>query len=162
MAKRQNDRLAPPLMQTFRAAHRAHDAKDSADLREGGERVLSSRRMSSRTPISETELRKVVISDVGDLLNTVNFDSAEDLSDAPEVRKSVLNFGFPDITRLSIEEARVFRLAQELELALRNFEPRLVRGSIRASRDDTLSPDELGVRFLVSATLRMHPVDVPV
>lgn len=149
-------------MQTFRAAHQARDAKDMADVREGGERVLSSRRISSRTPISETELRKAVISDVGDLLNTVSFDSTEDLSEAPEVGKSVLNFGFPDIARLSIEETDVSRLAQELELALRNFEPRLVRGSIKASRDNTVTPDELGVRFLVSATLRMHPVDVPV
>ena len=37
-----------------------------------------------------------------------------------------------------------------------------VRGSIKARRDDTVSPDELRVRFLVSAALRMQPVDVPV
>jgi len=149
-------------MQAFRAAHRSRDAKAPADIREGGERVLSSRRMSSRAPISESELRKIVIADVGALLNTVNFDSAQDLSEAPEVGKSVLNFGFPDLARLSIDENAVFRVAQELEQALRDFEPRLVRGSINARRDDTVSPDELRVRFLVSAALRMHPVDVPV
>lgn len=149
-------------MQAFRAAHQARDARAAADVREGGERVLSSRRVSSRTPISESDLRKIVISEVGALLNTVNFDSAEDLSEATEVRKSVLNFGFPDIARLSIDENAVFRIAEELELTLRDFEPRLVRGSIKASRDETVSPDELRVRFLVSAALRMQPVDVPV
>jgi len=149
-------------MQAFRAAHRSRDAKAPADIREGGERVLSSRRMSSRAPISESELRKIVIADVGALLNTVNFDSAQDLSETPEVIKSVLNFGFPDLARLSIDENAVLRVAQELEQALREFEPRLVRGSIAARRDDTVSPDELRVRFLVSAALRMHPVDVPV
>jgi type VI secretion system protein ImpF len=162
MAKERNDRLAAPLMQAFRAAHRSRDAKAPADIREGGERVLSSRRMSSRAPISESELRKIVISDISALLNTVNFDSAQDLSEAPEVGKSVLNFGFPDLARLSIDENAVFRVAQELEQALRDFEPRLVRGSIKARRDDAVSPDELRVRFLVSAALRMHPVDVPV
>ena len=149
-------------MQAFRAAHRSRDAKALADVREGGERVLSSRRMSSRTPISESELRRIVISDIGALLNTVNFDSAQDLSEAPEVGKSVLNFGFPDIARLSIDENAVYSLAQELESALRDFEPRLVRGSTQARRDDTVSADELTVRFLVSAALRIHPVDVPV
>jgi type VI secretion system protein ImpF len=157
-----NDRLAPPLMQAFRAAHRSRDAKSPADVREGGERVLSSRRTSSRLPISESELRKIVISDVGALLNTVNLDSAQDLSDAPEVGKSVLNFGFRDLTRRSIDENAVSLVGQELEVALKRFEPRLVHGSIKAGRDDTVSPDELRVRFLVNAALRMHPVDVPV
>jgi len=162
MGAPKNDRLAPPLMQAFRAAHRSRDAKAPADVREGGERVLSSRRTSSRTPISESELRHIVISDIGALLNTVNFGSAQDLSQAPEVGKSVLNFGFPDIARLSIDENAVFSIAHQLESALRDFEPRFVRGSIKARRDDTVSPDELRVRFLVSAALRMQPVDVPV
>jgi type VI secretion system protein ImpF len=162
MADPRGDRLAAPLMQAFRTAHQARDAKAREDVREGGERVLSSRRTSSRKPISEGELRKIVISDVGSLLNTVNFDSAQDLSEASEVGKSILNFGFPDIVRLSIEENAVFRVAQELEAALRDFEPRLVRGSIKAHRDETVSPDELRVRFVIGAALKMHPVDVPV
>jgi type VI secretion system protein ImpF len=162
MAKERNDRLAPPIMRAFRASHHSRDAKALADIREGGERVLSSRRMSSRAPISESELRKIVISDIGALLNTVNLDSAQDLSEAPEVGKSVLNFGFPDLGRLSIGENAVLGIAQELEQALREFEPRLAPGSIKARRDDAVSPDELRVRFLVSAALRMQPVDVPV
>lgn len=149
-------------MQAFRAAHHSRDARTRADVRVGGERVLSSRRMSSRAPISESELRKIVISDVGALLNTVNLNSAQNLSEAPEVGKSILNFGFPDIARLSIDENAVFQVAQELEAALSDFEPRLVRGSIKARRDETVSPNELRVRFLVSAALRMQPVDVPV
>jgi type VI secretion system protein ImpF len=149
-------------MQAFRAAHHSRDARTRADVREGGERVLSSRRMSSRTPISESELRKIVISDVGALLNTVNLNSAQNLSEAPEVGKSILNFGFPDIARLSIDENAVLQVAQQLEAALRDFEPRLVRGSVKAHRDETVSPNELRVRFLVSAALRMQPVDVPV
>ena len=36
------------------------------------------------------------------------------------------------------------------------------RGSIKARRDDTVSPDELKVRFLVSAALKTQPVEVPV
>jgi type VI secretion system protein ImpF len=162
MAAPKNDRLAPPLMHAFRAAHAARDAKLEVDLRDQGERVIAPRRVMARTPISERELRKLVDSDLAALLNTTNLDSAQDLSGAPEVRKSVLNFGFPDLARRSIDEERVFDIAREIETALRDFEPRLVRGSIKARRDNSVSPEELRVRFLVDAELRIEPVNLPV
>src|SRR5271165_2605215 len=119
------------------------------------------RRVTSRAPITEGELRRLVGSDIGALLNTVNLDSVEDLSKAPEVRKSILNFGFPDLARISIDENDVFGLTKQLETALRAFEPRLAPESIKARRDETVSPEELRVRFLINAELRLQPVNVP-
>lgn len=153
------DRLSPPLMHAFRAAHRGRDATVPVDIRDQGERVIASRRTSSRTPISESELRRLVNSDLVALLNTTNLGAAEDLSDAPEVRRSILNFGFPDLTRRSIDEADVDSIAHEIETALRAFEPRLAPGSIKARRDSSVTADSLHVRFLVSAELRLHPVN---
>jgi|SRR5580692_7629153 type VI secretion system protein ImpF len=161
MTSRRNDRLAPPLMHAFRAAHRERDAALPVDIREQGERVLAPRRVTTRAPITEAELRRLVGSDISALLNTINLASAEDLTDAPEVRKSILNFGFPDLTGISIAENRVFGVAKLLETALRDFEPRLAPGSIKIRRDETVSAEELRVRFLVSAELRVEPVDVP-
>jgi type VI secretion system protein ImpF len=157
-----NDRLAPPLMHAFRAAHAARDAKLEVDIRDRGERVLAPRRVAARAPISEWELRKLVDSDLTALLNTTNLDSAEDLSAAPEVRKSVLNFGFPELARRTIDEGGVFDIAREIETALADFEPRLVRNSIKASRDSSVGSEELRVRFLVNAELRIEPVNLPV
>ena len=125
MASQSNDRLAPPLMHAFRAAHRERDAAVPLDIRDGGERVIAQRRAAARAPIAESELRRLVGSDIAALLNTVNLDSAENLISAPEVRKSILNFGFPDIVRISIDEAAVNGVAKQLETALRDFEPRL-------------------------------------
>src|SRR5271165_1297123 len=161
MTSRRNDRLAPPLMHAFRAAHRERDAAVRVDIRENGERVLAARRVTSRAPITEGELRRLVGSDIGALLNTVNLDSVEDLSNAPEVRKSILNFGFPDLARISIDENDVFGVSKQLVTALRDFEPRLAPESIKARRDETVSPEELRVRFLISAELRLQPVNVP-
>jgi type VI secretion system protein ImpF len=161
MTSRRNDRLAPPLMHAFRAAHRERDAALPVDIREQGERVLAPRRVTTRAPITEAELRRLVGSDISALLNTINLASAEDLTDAPEVRKSILNFGFPDLARISIDENDVFGVAKQLETALRDFEPRLAHGSIKARRDKTVSAEELRVRFLVSAELRVEPVGVP-
>ena len=155
-----NDRLTPPLMHAFRAAHRERDAAAPVDIRERGDRVLASRRAAARAPISESELRKLVDSDLLALLNTTNLDSAEDLSSAPEIRKSILNFGFPDLARRTIDESGVNSIAKELETALRDFEPRLAPGSIKARRDDSVTTDALRVRFLVGAELRCYPMNV--
>ncbi len=131
-------------------------------MRDSGERVIATRRVSARTPISENELRKLVNSDLLALLNTTNLDSAEDLSDAPEVRNSILNFGFPDLASRSIDETRrVGHFAPNRSDAC-DFEPRLAKSSIKARRDDSVAADELRVRFLVSAELRVQPLDVPV
>jgi type VI secretion system protein ImpF len=154
--------MAPPLMHAFRVAHRDRDATRKVDIRDQGDRVIASRRLKARAPIPEAELRKAVNTELVALFNTTNLDAIEDLSTAPEVRKSIVNFGFPSLTRRTIDENETSAVAREIETALRDFEPRLLASSIKARRDDTVSADELRVRFLVSAALRTQPIDVPV
>jgi type VI secretion system protein ImpF len=163
MVLSKNDRLAPPLMYAFRAAHEKRDAKQKLDLRdEGGDRVIAARRVTTRGPISESGLRREVMTDLAGLLNSTNLDSAEDLSSAPAVRKSILNYGFPDLASRTLDENGVHDIAREIEIALADFEPRLARQSIQARRDTTIGADELKVRFVVKADLRARPVNVPV
>ena len=163
MTSPRNDRLAPPLMYAFRAAHEKRDARQKLDLRdEGGDRVIAARRVTTRGPISESGLRREVMSDLINLLNSTNLDAAEDLSATPAVMKSILNYGFPDLASRTLDENGVRDVAREIEVALGDFEPRLARDSIRASRDMTIRDDELRVRFVVKADLRARPVNVPV
>ena len=163
MAGNKNDRLAPPLMYAFRAAHDKRDARQRLDLRdEAGERVIATRRATTRSPISESGLRREVMTDLLALLNTTNLDSAADLSRLPAVRGSILNFGFPDLSSRTIDENSLSQVAREIEVALTDFEPRLAPGSIKASRDANVASDELKLRFIVKADLRAQPVSVPV
>lgn len=157
-----NDRLAPPLMHAFRVAHQARDATRKVDIRDHGDRVIAARRLKARAAIPEAELRRAVNTELVALFNTTNLESTEDLSSAPEVRKSIVNYGFPALTHRTIDESETSGIAREIETALRDFEPRLLAASIKARRDDTVSPDELRVRFLVSAALKTRPVEVPV
>jgi len=158
-----NDRLAPPLMYAFRAAHEKRDAKQRLDLRdEAGERVIAARRVTTLSPISESGLRREVMTDLLGLLNTTNLESATDLSMLPAVRSSILNFGFPDLSWRTIDENGLSDVAREIEVALTDFEPRLAAGSIKASRDANIAVEELKLRFLVKADLRTQPVSVPV
>jgi type VI secretion system protein ImpF len=160
MATPRRDRLAAPLMRGFRVAHAERDSKQAIDIRESGERVIASRRVTARAPISEGELRRLVNADLVDLFNTTNLGAVEDLSEAPEVRKSVLNYGIPDLAHRSLQDSANVEIAKEIEVALFNFEPRLARKSIKARLDPTVDPEELRVRFLVSAELRLQPTNV--
>ncbi len=96
--------VSPPLMHAFRAAHEAKDAASKIDVRtDGGERVIAGRRLRPRQAITEQMLRREVARDLDALLNTVAMESTVDMTNAPYVRKSILNFGLPDISSLTID-----------------------------------------------------------
>ena len=155
--------VSPPLMHAFRAAHEAQDATSKIDLRtEGGERVIAGRRLRPRQAITEQMLRREVARDLDALLNTVAMESTVDMAEAPYVRKSILNFGLPDIASLTIDAVEVKRIPEEIKAALINFEPRLAAASLEIERDMSVDPDELKVRFLVRADLTCYPIQIPV
>jgi type VI secretion system protein ImpF len=156
-------RLAPPLMYVFRATHEAKDAKKRVDIRnEAGERVIAARRSRARQVITETMLRREVARDLENLLNTIALESTVDMTGAPYARKSILNFGLPDIAHRSIDEIGVDDIPQEIKAAILAYEPRLAPASLQVERDKSIDSSELKVRFIVRADLTCHPVHVPV
>jgi type VI secretion system protein ImpF len=160
---KKTDRLSPPLMYAFRSANEARDAKTRLDLRdEAGERILAGRRMAVRTAITEPTLRREVARDLDALMNTIAMESSEDLEPFEHVRRSILNFGLPDITHRSIDELSVEVVGDEIKAALTHHEPRLVPASIRVSKDPEINEAELKIRFIVRAELLCEPLNVPV
>lgn len=156
------DRLSPPVMFAFREAHQEKDARKALDLRdEAGVRVIAGRR-SVKTAVTETQLRAQLSRDLNTLLNTVNLDSAYDLSGLDRVRDSILNFGIPEISDRTIDEDRTADIVTEIETALSTFEPRLIRNTIKVRRDESVDPDSLRIRFIVTGDMSCDPVAVPV
>lgn len=156
-------RLSPPLMFAFRAAHAEKDARKEMDLRDAaGERVIAARRGAARSAITEMGLRREVMRDIDALMNTIALESVENLDEYEQVRKSVLNFGCPDIANRTIDEARLMEIRSEIETALRRHEPRLIRDTIEVIRDDSVDKVELRVRFTIRADLSCNPVNIPV
>jgi type VI secretion system protein ImpF len=150
-------------MHAFRSAYAARDSKKAVDLRdESGERVIAGRRSVGRFPITELQLRREVARDLDSLMNTVAFESAEDIGEFEFVRKSILNFGLPDIVHRMLEEGTADDVRDEIQNVLMNYEPRIDRNSIRISRDMTVQSHELKIRFIVRAELFCEPVNVPV
>jgi type VI secretion system protein ImpF len=156
-------RLSPPLMHVFRAAHEAKDAKQKIDIRnEAGERVIAGRRLRARQVITESVLRREVWRDLEGLLNAVALESGTDMQDMPYVRKSIINFGLPDVSNRTIDESAVDSIPEEIKEAITNYEPRLAAASLNIERDLTVDPVELRVRFIVRAELTCDPIHVPV
>ena len=151
-------------MYAFRTAHEARDAKKKLDLRdESGERVIANRRTAARAAITEPTLRREVARDLDALMNTIATGvDAVDLHEFEHVRKSVLNFGFPDIAHRTIDELSLDDVKYEIATVLTSYEPRLVRNTVQVTRDQSVDAAELKVRFIVRADLFCEPLNVPV
>jgi type VI secretion system protein ImpF len=155
--------LSPPLMFAFRGAFEARDAKKKIDLRdEGGERVIANRWASPRTAMTEPVLRREVARDLVALMNTIAMESIEPLGEFDCVRRSVLNYGFPDIAHRTIDENSVNDIKDEIKTVLTSYEPRLISSSVKVVRDAKVDQGALKVRFTVNADLFCDPVNVPV
>jgi type VI secretion system protein ImpF len=163
MARSSNaDRLSPPLMFAFREAHRERDARVVPDLRdEDGARIISGRR-ARKGAVTEGQLREQLAFDLNALLNTVNMESSFNLKEFPRVRASILNYGLPEISNRSIDENRVADIIDEIRTALIQFEPRLLPDALTVTRDTTVDPHSLNLRFAVSGEMACDPAAVAV
>jgi type VI secretion system protein ImpF len=156
-------RLSPPLMHVFRAAHAAKDATLAPESRtETGERVVAGRRLRPRQVITEPVLRREVARDVETLLNTVAMEATIDMSEAELVRKSILNYGLPDIAHRTIGGIGMRKVPEEIRAAIVSYEPRLAAASLQIEHDPSVDAGELRIRLIVRADLVCEPVHVPV
>ena len=156
------DRLAPPLMYAFRAAHR--EARRQQTVRTcatSGERVIAARRRRAarRYPRANSAARSSPISSTSSTPSTSI--PLRTCRRRRRSRKSVLNFGFPDLSRRTIDENGVIGIAREIETALTTFEPGLSRGRSRRAATTTVSPM---IESAISRRRRpaAEPIDVPV
>ncbi len=99
-------------------------------------------RLYSLERMSESTFLDTIRRDLSWLLNTISFAETVDLSGAPEVAKSVVNFGIPDFAVRTISSVNVIDASASIADAIRTFEPRVdtrslsVRGE-KVSRGET-------------------------
>lgn len=149
------------LMHVFRDAAAAGDARKSASSYREGDRELSRRSRQFREGAGEHALRENLSFDISSLMNTVRLDAAADLSDAPYVAKSVVNFGFADMSSLSRSHENTARMAESIRLSLMTHEPRLVPATIEVRvREDAESSDQR-MSFDITAEMHASPADIP-
>ncbi len=122
--------------------------------------LKSGRRLSRSYGVTEQTLLSEVRRDLQALLNTVNLNSTQDLSDFPEVETSILNYGLPDLSVHVVDTIKIERLADDIRDALIRFEPRMDPRTLQVIRDDSIDSDTFKVRFLIKAEIRCDPVRI--
>lgn len=149
-------------MYVFRAAHAKRDARVQIENNPGSdERAVVRARQAQRVAITDKTLRGEVARDLEMLMNCIALDSTINLKDFPAVRRSILNYGFPDIAHRTIDELEVSDLDTEIIDVLRRYEPRLDEATLRVSRDKSVHPDELKIRYIVQADMLCEPLNIP-
>ena len=138
------ERLQPSLLD--RLTDKAPDTKSESRDR----RVLSMR-----------QLRQAVLRDLAWLLNTGHLETTEDLDAYPQVRDSVLNYGFPDITGTTASGTDTAALERSVKDVISKFEPRISPDSlqVRIARDQSAAGRNAMV-FTIQGQLWAEPTPI--
>jgi type VI secretion system protein ImpF len=154
-------RLTPTLFDKLvsnRAVDEATDPAADDGPSTGPDGVFIVKRLER---FNERDMRDALMRDLGWLMNTVNMGSLTDLTDFPEVQKSVLNFGVPDLAGRSSQQRLVQTRGREMRDAIRMFEPRLnaQRLDVEAVADES-NPNALVyvIRSDIVSAVQVMPV----
>jgi type VI secretion system lysozyme-like protein len=159
---RQGDRSRISLLQIFRTAHRERDSRVDLAATETGETAITSRSKMRRDGVDESTLKSHVQADLGALMNTIQLGAIIDLSDAPHVERSVLNYGFRDLSDVTARELNSTDVVASIRRSLLNHEPRIVPETLEVRVADGSGGTQHRLEISVTAELMADPVDVPI
>jgi type VI secretion system protein ImpF len=106
-----------------------------------------SKESGSQQSMSQSQFKAAVIRDLGWLLNSVALDVCMDLDRYPEVQKSVLNYGLPDLSGHTSATIDVRSVEKSIRAAIHQYEPRIIRNSLDVKVHS--SADEMSHNSLV-------------
>lgn len=157
---RKGERAKVSILQVFREAHLAKDARKGAFSKDG-EAEVSKRAQKRRHGVSEAQLRLHLEADLAALLNTIQLGSSVALDDAPYVKQSIVNYGFRDMSGISLAEIKTPAMARAIKQSLLDHEPRLVPASIEVEVKQAEGDNRQRLAIQVTAELMGDPVDIP-
>ncbi|HUO81022.1 MAG TPA: type VI secretion system baseplate subunit TssE [Steroidobacteraceae bacterium] len=96
-----------------------------------------------RRVMSRSRVRQAVLRDLAWLFNTTRPGEEIDFDEAPEARRSVLNYGLPALSGTSASMLEPADLEKRIREAIKDFEPRIL-------------PETLRVRAVVDADALDH------
>jgi type VI secretion system protein ImpF len=155
------DRKQVSLMHVFRSAAERGDSRDgSANFRDG-DREISLRSKERREGTTEENLRRHLSNDLASLMNTISLEATQDLADYPYIQKSIVNFGFGDLSSLSDRGFATAEMARFIRETLIRHEPRLIPSTIEINVNKDAESITQRLTFDISADMFASPVDVP-
>lgn len=104
-------------------------------------------------------LRESVLRDLEWLLNTGNIEGVVDLDDWPEVARSVLNYGLPNLSGKTVSATNPDEIQDQIRETIRHFEPRILPNTIRVTlMPGTGEAHANSAVFQIEATLWGRPM----
>ncbi|HEY8946629.1 MAG TPA: type VI secretion system baseplate subunit TssE [Polyangiaceae bacterium] len=112
-----------------------------------------------RRVLSPNRLRESVRRDLAWLLNNTHIAATTDLTAYPEVERSTVNFGLPDLSGKTSSTVDVPALEKAIRRAIWDFEPRLLRDSVRVRvLVDQQQMSHNSMSFVIEAELWAQPL----
>ncbi len=108
--------------------------------------------------LSMHRLRQSVLRDISWLLNADSMESVVDLTDYPEVAKSVLNYGIKDLAGRTVAGTNLSSIEKAIKQAINIYEPRILPNSLTIQ---VLLSDEMNhqaLSFDIEANLWAQPL----
>lgn len=123
---------------------------------------LSRSESSTLRIVSRAQLRQSVLRDLRWLFNSIRHPADPDAALPPLTAASVLNFGLPNWTGLTVSGLSAARIANDIAQAILHFEPRILADSLRV----TPLPKQTGhghptLPFLIEGLLWAQPYPEP-
>jgi type VI secretion system protein ImpF len=112
-----------------------------------------------RRVLSPARLRECVRRDLTWLFNTANLATVLNLDELPEVARSTINYGMPDLAGRTASSVNIPALEQILRRVIWDFEPRLIKNSVRVrvvSDEDKMNHNAMA--FEIEAELWAQPL----
>lgn len=109
--------------------------------------------------LSLQRLRDCVRRDLAFLLNSTHLAAVQDLGDYPEVERSTLNYGIPDLAGRPASTVDRSGLARRIRRAILDFEPRLIAGTVKVEAVvDPAQNSPNALHFDIQADLWSEPI----
>ena len=160
---RRGERSKVSVMHIFRSSFEEHDSRKARGLIETGEGEITKRSKQRRDGLSVDNLKRQLESDLAALMNTIHLDAAVSLEDAPYVARSVLNYGFRDLSDVTARDLNDNDVVQSLRQSLLDHEPRILPESLEVIvQDRGMENTRHRLMIHIAADLMGDPVDVPV
>jgi len=136
------DRLLPSLLDRL-----TDDSRHS-------ESELRSQRVSTMV-----NLRAAVLRDLEHLLNTTNLEASTDLSNYPELRSTVINFGLPGMSGITLNAEDREHLMRVIKETIEAFEPRILKNTLKVHMIlDQNNLSHSAIAFEIEGTLWGNPM----
>jgi type VI secretion system protein ImpF len=108
--------------------------------------------------LSLSKLRQSVLRDMAWLLNTGTLDALQSFEDYPLAAHSVINYGIPDLAGTVLSSADVIEIERRVREAIWDFEPRILRDSIKVKVTASETMNHNAMTFTIEGDLWAQPL----